>query len=267
MRYAVLSDVHANLTALTAVLEALDDVDAYLCTGDLVGYGPSPNECVELLAAIGAVCVAGNHDLIAVGALDETQSGLLARQTLAWTRRVMTPAARAYLQALPRTTTVAELLLAHGSPEDPEEYVLRPERAVEILAKVEDPQVTTVLLGHTHHQWVVGAAEGVLLHRRTGRVDLVQGQRYLLNAGSVGQSRDGDALARFLVLDTTERTAEMKAVEYDVRASSAALRAAGLPVRALHATDHSPRELALGARRRLRRATERWTGRPLRPRV
>ncbi|MGB8650855.1 MAG: metallophosphoesterase family protein, partial [Mycobacteriales bacterium] len=249
MRFGVLSDVHGNLHALRAVVAALDGhgVDGYLCTGDLVGYGPHPDACVELVAELGAHCVAGNHDLHAVGALDDGRAGVLARQTLAWTREVMSGATRAFLAALPLTRTVDGLLLAHGSPTDPQEYVRTEERAWQVLDDVTEPRVQGVLLGHTHHQWaVVAARPGELLRRRTGRVDLPAGARYLLNPGSVGQSRDGDTLARYLVLDTAARSAAFHAVGYDIAGCRAALRRAGLPVRGIDATDRSLRELARG---------------------
>ncbi|MCW2600024.1 MAG: metallophosphoesterase [Frankiales bacterium] len=259
MRYAVLSDIHANLHALRAVLTALESrgVESYVCAGDIVGYGPFPNECVELVAGLGAQCVAGNHDLIAAGALSEARSGTLARQTLAWTRDVMTAQTRCYLAGLPRTRTFGGLLVAHGSPHDPEEYVRTPERARELMNEVADPRVHALVLGHTHHQWAVSARDGQLLHRHPGSVSLRPEGRYVLNPGSVGQSRDGDTLARFLVLDTTAWTAEFCTVQYDAIASAGALRRAGLPVRSLHAGDRSLREIALGARRRV----SGWRGR------
>lgn len=251
MRYGVLSDIHANLHALSAGLSALaaDNVDEYLCTGDIVGYGPRPDECAALLATVGARCVAGNHDLMAIGALQEARAGVLARQALHWTRAAMSATTRAFLEALPRTLTTSGVLLAHGSPTDPEEYVRDPARAQQIIADAPE-DVSVVLLGHTHHQWAVSSGDGELLRRRTGGVRLRPGQGYLLNSGSIGQSRDGDGLARFLVLDTAQGWAEFRSVEYDVEASSADLRDAGLPVRSLHATDRSSRELVLGAQRR-----------------
>lgn len=255
MRYGVLSDVHANLHALERVVAALEwhGVDAYLCTGDLVGYGPHPNECIALVERLGALCVAGNHDLIAVGALDQDRAGQLARQSLGWTRQVLRPEARAFLEGLPRTRTVEGWLLAHGSPDDPQEYVRTPERAGELLRAAGAAAPRGIVLGHTHHQWAVAEHDGELLRRRTGRLALRPDRRHLLNAGSVGQSRDGDTQARFLVLDTTARVAEFHSVSYDVAGCAEALRQAGLPVRAVDITDHSLGELAKGARRRAAR--------------
>jgi predicted phosphodiesterase len=241
VRLVVLSDVHANLPALAAVLTAAerDGADEVLCAGDLVGYGPSPNECVALLASVGAVCVVGNHDLMALDALPGARAGVLARETITWTRKVLTPTTTQYLAGLPRRRTVHGVLLAHGSPDDPQEYVRSTERAVQLLAQLERPAQA------------IGSRSGELLRRATGSIALDRRERYLLNPGSVGQSRDGDDLARYLVLDTTAGTVDFCVTRYDVTASSRALRAAGLPVRGLHATDRSGRELARGVRRRL----------------
>lgn len=228
MRYAVLSDVHANLPALRAVLDAVPrhTVDGYLVTGDLVGYGAHPNECVELLASYDALCVAGNHDLIAVGSLPDARAGGLARETLAWTRSVLTEASRGYLSGLPNVREVGPILLAHGSPDDPQEYVTEPRRARELLDATPG---RLLLLGHTHHAWAVGRRAGTVLRRRTRSVRIDPDDRYLLNAGSVGQSRDRSLAARFAVLDLTAGTVAFRAVAYDVAACRTALIGAGLP--------------------------------------
>lgn len=138
MRYAVLSDVHANLPALRAVLGALEGlaerIDRHLVTGDLVGYGAFPNETVELIASLDPVVVAGNHDLMAIGALSHARAGALARRTLEWTASVLSSPSRAYLASLPRTAVVGDALLAHGSIDDPQEYVRTSRRAGELLA-------------------------------------------------------------------------------------------------------------------------------------
>ena len=233
MRYAVLSDVHANLPALRAVLDSLSSerIDGYLVTGDLVGYGAHPNECIDLLASLDPVAVAGNHDLIAIGALAPTRAGALARQTLAWTTSVLSPASRDYLVALPRTTVVGDLFLAHGSIDDPQEYVRTSQRAAETLAS---SPTRLVLLGHTHHPWAHGLRRGTVLRDRTGVVRIGDDDRWLLNAGSVGQSRDRTQLARFAVLDLAAATVVFRAVSYDVEACRRALVHAGLPPTTYH---------------------------------
>lgn len=217
MRVAVLSDVHANMQALVAVLAACrrEGFDRLLCAGDLVGYGPDPNACVELLHDVGAVSVAGNHDLIAVGRLDDTTCSRLARASLQWTRDHLREDVARQLAALPLLHEDGVLLMAHGSPEDPTEYVTQAERADELLAQVAvgSPAVQLLVLGHTHHPW---------LH--AGRT------RRMLNPGSVGQSRDRSPDARFAVVDLESRLATLHRVPYDVHACREALRRQGLPV-------------------------------------
>src|SRR4051794_40859719 len=125
MRIGLLSDVHANLFALRAAIARLraDGVDAWVCAGDLVGYGPHPDECVETIAELGPTCVAGNHELMLLGELADSRAGRLARESIAWTRTVVRDDVRSYLAGLPRTADTAGMLVAHGSPRDPQEDV------------------------------------------------------------------------------------------------------------------------------------------------
>ena len=155
MRYAVLADIHANLHALSAVLDKLsgERLDGYLCAGDLVGYGPQPNECVELIAELGATCVAGNHDLIAIGRLGNERCSTLARTSLEWTSGTLQPAARRFLAGLPlRAHAAGGVVLSHGSLEDPQEYVTRTTQVRAQLHHLnrEHPSARLLVLGHTH---------------------------------------------------------------------------------------------------------------------
>ncbi|HVL84506.1 MAG TPA: metallophosphoesterase family protein [Pseudonocardia sp.] len=250
MRYAVLSDVHGNLHALRAVVEAVrrEGVDGYLCLGDLVGYGPAPNECVEVVADLGAVCVAGNHDLIALGELGDERCGPLARQTNPWTREVIDEDTRRYLAALPPTARVGDVVLAHGAPGDPQKYVTYPDLADRVLDRLVDtePGYRVLAVGHTHVPWAYARTGGTLAKGRTrGPVRLDPADWHLLNPGSVGQSRDRSVDARYLVLDVERGEAALRAVAYDVRGHVAALRRAGLPA----GTHHLPPTLREGAER------------------
>src|SRR5215210_643586 len=138
MRLGLIADVHGNLHALDRVLERLapERVDAYVCAGDLVGYGPYPNECVERVSALGATCVAGNHDLIATGRLHPEGIGTLARATLGWTAHELRPETADLLHGLPLTSRVGPVLVAHGSLDDPSLYVT-PERAAHELGRLQ----------------------------------------------------------------------------------------------------------------------------------
>lgn len=234
----MISDVHANLPALSAALELLvaEHVDLYMCAGDIVGYGPHPNECVERVADLGARSIAGNHDLMAVGALCPAGAGDLARTTLAWTERVLTDDARAFLAALPRTLDAGGLVMSHGSLDDPSSYVITEAEAEEQLGELEVrfPEASVLLLGHTHRPLAHGSRRGRILRGTSGEVELERGERYVLNPGSVGQARERSPLVRVMVLDLRLRRATFHAARYDVRACRGALRRNGLPVDACH---------------------------------
>jgi predicted phosphodiesterase len=233
MRYGVFSDVHANLHALEAVLDFLADqrVDGYLCAGDLVGYGPLPNECVRRVLDLDVTCVAGNHDLIALGRLSDARCIALARDSLRWTREVLEDDVRARLAELPLAARVGDVALHHGSPGDVEDYVVTEEQALAVLAELPTsaPGADIVVLGHTHRPVAVGARSGSRLRAGTGSVGLPAGEPILLNAGAVGQSRTRDPRARVMVLDLAAREAAFHAVDYDVEGCRAALRERGLP--------------------------------------
>jgi predicted phosphodiesterase len=238
-RFGVMADVHGNLHALDAVLAFLStrDVDRYLCAGDLVGYGPQPNECVRRVLSLPGACVAGNHDLIALGRLGDERCAPLARRSLRWTRGVLEADARAMLASLPLAATCGgRVAIHHGSLADPEEYVLTEDRArqdLQALAAGAAP-VDVLILGQTHRPMAVGLRRGTLLRDATGVIQLERGERIMLNPGSVGQSRSRDPSARVAILDLTARAASFHAVAYDVDGCRRALRERGLPERSCH---------------------------------
>jgi predicted phosphodiesterase len=237
MRWGVVSDVHANLHALEAVLRLLrrEGVDRILCGGDLVGYGPHPNECVDRIASLDPppVVIAGNHDLMAIGRLPTRDLGPLPKQTIEWTIDVLGHDARRYLERLPGAAVTDDgVVVAHGSLDDPVEYVFDGVAAQAQLRLVAErhPHARVLVLGHTHLQRAY-CEEGE--HTPDGRVGLA-GRRWLLNAGSVGQSRERRALARALVLDMDRGDARFLGVDYDVSATERDLREAALPEYACH---------------------------------
>lgn len=231
MRVAVLSDVHANLVALDAVLGAVGSVDAVWHLGDIVGYGPDPDGVIARLAAVGAVGVSGNHDLAALGGNEIDWFNPDAKAAMEWTRGRISPASREWLSALPRTHRDGDFTLVHGSPRDPVwEYITSVPVARANLAVLE---TTIGLHGHTHlpMAWA----------DRDGRVEMIapgpsstfrlDGLPSLLNPGSVGQPRDGDPSASWLDIDTDARLATWRRVAYDVEAVRTAMLDAGLPGR------------------------------------
>lgn len=259
MRLGLFSDVHGNLQALEAVLERLaaDNVTHHVCAGDLVGYGPQPNECVALLRESGVCCVAGNHDLIATGRLGDEGISPLARETLRWTSSALTASTRAYLSQLPLIFRWQHLLIAHGAITDPRVRVRNGEQAAEQLATMtaRDSTLRMLILGHTHRPLIYGERRGPLAVRVGRPVALSAAERYLLNPGAVGQSRERRVRARCVILDLDEGWANFQALQYDLPACERVLRAHGLPAGTYHL---KPTALPKRARRYLRSA---WRGR------
>lgn len=233
MRIGVVSDIHANLEALEAVLADLERraPDALVCLGDFVGYGPDPNACVDRLAHGLRAAVVGNHDQAAVGARSIDDFNLFAQEAIVWTRQVLTDATRAALTALPVRVELEGLLLVHGSPRQPtDEYILDARTA---LASFAAEAFTVALVGHTHQPAVfVEARRRTTMRALTPGVPLAlePSRRYIVNVGSVGQPRDGDPRAAYLVLDTAGATATLFRVPYPVEQTQAKMDAAGLPV-------------------------------------
>jgi predicted phosphodiesterase len=230
MRIAVISDIHANLRALEAVVEAIESerVDAVWCLGDLVGYGPQPTACCEWASANTAVCLAGNHDLGVLGVLDLDDFSPDAAAAATWTREALTADARSFLEGLSSTAERNGVGLYHASPRDPVwEYVLTWETARDAIR--EAPTDLT-LVGHSHVPLAVVDGRGAIGGHAAGgtELDLVDG-RWLLNPGSVGQPRDGDPKAAWLLLDLEARHASFRRVPYDIARTQAEIRKEGLP--------------------------------------
>jgi predicted phosphodiesterase len=254
VRYAVLSDIHGNLHALEAALRVLSKVgvDEYLCAGDLVGYGPLPNECVAAVAELGARCVAGNHDLIALGRLSDERCSRLARDSLRWTTGELSDASRAFLAQLPDTLEApGGLVVGHGSLDDARTYVREPHERLAQLRALEQrhPAARLLVLGHTHRPVAHGERSGTLRPGRDGLVRLVPGERFLLNAGSVGQSRERTVRSQFLVLDLERSCARFYAVPYDVAGCRRELRRRGLAPSSHHSKPRPLRDRARAVRR------------------
>jgi diadenosine tetraphosphatase ApaH/serine/threonine PP2A family protein phosphatase len=230
MRVAVISDVHANYHALEAVLKEIDaaHVEVVWCLGDTVGYGPRPNECCEVVRDRAGHCLVGNHDLVVLGELAVGDFNDEAAAAAMWTRDVLTPESSAFLASLKPFGEVEGVDLFHASARDPIwEYVLTEEAA---LATLELSHAPLVLVGHSHVALAIAVEDG--------RVDggpapggskvALEGRR-LLNPGSVGQPRDGDPRAAWLLLDLEERFAEFHRVAYSIEHTQAEMRERGLP--------------------------------------
>jgi predicted phosphodiesterase len=234
MRYAIISDVHANLEALDVVLADVSKrrPDAVLCLGDFVGYGPDPVACVERLQGVLRAAVVGNHDLAALETQDTVAAKFnpLAYEAVVWTRQQLTGAVRDYLQGLPQRLTPDGFLCVHGSVRDPvEEYIVDTDTA---RASFDAAAFPWCLVGHTHMPLVfVQAGTAVtgepLLPDRP--LALLPDRRYIINAGSVGQPRDGDPRAAYLWLDTDALRVTLSRLEYPIAKTQEKMVTAGLP--------------------------------------
>lgn len=241
MRVAVISDIHANLPAFEAVLAEIGqtEVDEIWCLGDVVGYGAQPNECIDLAREHCAVCLVGNHDLAVLGRIDSFSFTPSAAEAVHWTRERLTIANAGYMRDLSPEGQREHIGLFHASPRDPTwEYVLSADQAAECM-DVQSQRVS--LIGHSHIALYFRESDpipGKPSFRREAegakaadfeRLDLDDDARWLLNPGSVGQPRDGDARASWLELDTVRELARFHRVAYDIDQAAQAIIAAALP--------------------------------------
>ena len=232
MRVAVISDVHGNAHALERVLEAIsgEAVDAIWCLGDIVGYGPQPNACASAISERAAICLAGNHDLLAIGSVVLTGDfNPDAAAAGTWTASVIDELARGFLASLAPEEHADGVDLYHASPRDPVwEYVLSEEAADAAFGLTAAP---IVLVGHSHVPLAIVSEDGRIAggHAPDGTTAELEHGRWLLNPGSVGQPRDGDPRAAWLLLDLDRGLAEFRRAAYDVAATQAEIREQGLP--------------------------------------
>ena len=231
MRVAVLSDIHGNLHALRAVLDAVaaEEADALWCLGDLVGYGPRPNECCAEVERAASLCLVGNHDLGVLGRIPLAEFSDDAAAAARWSQTVLSAEARAFLERLRSLGSAEDVELFHASPRDPVwEYVLSDEVALAAFRLTSAP---VVLVGHSHVALAFvlenGAVDGAVVPGGA-EIDLADG-RFILNPGSVGQPRDGDPRAAYLVLDLDARRALHRRVAYPIERTQEEIRERGLP--------------------------------------
>ncbi len=235
-RYLILSDVHANLTALETAIEAAKGRwDEGICLGDVVGYGPDPNEAIERVRSLGLATIRGNHDKASSGMEGADEFNPIARAAVDWTQRQLEPENLRWLRELPRGPLTRDgLTFVHGAVADEDEYVFTPEGAAESLRIAPSP---LVFFGHTHVQGgfllrgerVDGFRPSVSEAAGVVTMELDGDARYLINPGSIGQPRDGDPRAAFVLFDSGKRAIEFWRVPYDIEAVQQRMDEAGLP--------------------------------------
>ncbi|MFN7210933.1 MAG: metallophosphoesterase family protein [Aggregatilineales bacterium] len=241
MRILIISDIHANLAAFESVLsDAKGDWDYVWCLGDVVGYGPDPNECCELLKTLPHLCLAGNHDWAALGRLDIRTFNADARKVVLWTQEALKPENIAYLDALPTTFVLGQYTLAHGSPREPVwEYILDP-----IIAALNFPHFETpyCFVGHTHTPVIYklmserGDTDAQApVYRQPAQLN---GHRLIVNPGSVGQPRDSNPDAAYAMLDVETNVLEYRRVPYPIHVTQEKMRRADMPERLIARLEH-----------------------------
>jgi diadenosine tetraphosphatase ApaH/serine/threonine PP2A family protein phosphatase len=229
MRCAILSDIHGNLEALQAVLDdvAGQDIDICLCLGDLVGYGADPNLCAQRIREVSHQVVAGNHDHAAVGKTDVSVFNPHARRAIAWTAKNLLPENVQYLSGLPYTARLDDLLLVHATPSDPAAWnYLLSRQAAKAEFDIFSDRICAI--GHSHQPLVFSQTDGLSNWARQP-LRCASGERYIVNVGSVGQPRDGDPRASYVIFDHQADTLQLRRVAYDIQGAQRKILQAGLP--------------------------------------
>ncbi len=231
MRWAIISDIHANFQALETVLRKADSVgwDRMICLGDIVGYGADPNGCVELVSARCEVTIMGNHDAAALGITDTSRFSIPARESTQWTAAQLSAENRRYLGALPYSAEFGSFEIVHSTPEDPPawHYLMT---EFDAAALYDSFGKNLLFFGHTHVACVFQrTAGGAVSQLEPQSFPPADGSRYIINAGSVGQPRDGDPRASFALLDTDRKQVEFYREEYDIELAQRRIIDAGLP--------------------------------------
>lgn len=231
MKFGLFADIHANLEALTAVLQALEaeGVDRLICLGDLVGYGPDPVACIQRVSETADVVLAGNHDHAASGLLPIDRFNRDAKAALQWTRTQLDDKSKAYLRSLPLVYENGTLMAVHATPEAPEKwrYIMR---EMDIKTNLDLLELPICVIGHSHVPGIfVKDATGDLYVHHEPELEFKEGSKYLINIGSVGQPRDGIPKSAYGVMDMDAGTYALKRVGYDVKTVQKKMAGEGLP--------------------------------------
>jgi len=242
MRYAIIADIHANLAALMAVLTDItkrEEIGGVWCLGDIIGYGPDPRQCIELLRRTNHICVAGNHDLAAIGEIDTSDFNPDAAAACEWTAKQLTAQDRVYLKGLPLVIEKDDFTLAHGSPRQPIwEYILSISTARENFAYFKSK---FCLVSHSHVPVIFkyGKTGSCSFSQFSTNEELVLGEeRLIINPGAVGQPRDGDPRASYAIYDSETKKIKLYRVPYDIAATQARMVEQRLPLRLVGRLSH-----------------------------
>lgn len=231
MKYAILADIHGNLEALNVVAQSIIDADDVICLGDIVGYGPNPNECIEIVDKLKCTTIAGNHDMACIGKLDPANFNREAMEAVEWTAKVLNEPSIKHLEALTEHQTIHDFEMVHGSLRDPlSEYI---SNIHEGAATIELMKKKLCFVGHLHIPLVIvkeksGSYDGWQLNDGDV-IDITKFDKVIVNVGAVGQPRDMDNRASYGIYDSEASTIEIKRVSYNIGAVQDKMRKVGLP--------------------------------------
>ncbi|MCX7882790.1 MAG: metallophosphatase family protein [Brevinematales bacterium] len=220
MRIALMSDIHGNYEALKAFEKHSPNYDELYCLGDVVGYGPSPENCVLWIKDKASLVIQGNHERALFDSHERHLMNVLAREQILWTKRHLSPESLAVLSLWPEEIKHYPFWLCHGSPSDPDMYIMGPKEASLALYRLEETGLFFALFGHTHYPGVIDE-QGNFWYEKDKPLFLHTGKRYLINPGSIGQPRDGDPRLSFCVLTSRRRGWEVTffRYEYDIEST------------------------------------------------
>ncbi|GMW00660.1 MAG: hypothetical protein AMXMBFR84_17970 [Candidatus Hydrogenedentota bacterium] len=230
MRYALISDIHANLDALNAVLARIETigVDQIVCLGDAVGYNANPDECINILRERNIPTICGNHDAVACGLEEPYGFNPVAFSAVMWTREHISPDNLKWLHDLPVNLTFDHFLAAHGSPTDRDCYMFTWEDILPHMTYLEERNLQVCFFGHTHSPGIF-SSDGTYTVDDDSRFALGDGKLFFINPGSVGQPRDGDSRASFGLFDSESKVFELVRQEYDIDQAAQRIVDAELP--------------------------------------
>ncbi len=231
MKYAIISDIHGNLEALQSVLADIErrEIESIICLGDVVGYGPNPNECVELIREKAEFILAGNHDHAPIGKLDVAYFNPWARTAIEWTRQQLDESSVEFLLSLPLKLEIDGFTVVHSTPHDPEEwnYIITIGDAVKNFPEFKSQ---VCFIGHSHVPMTISLDElDICRVVRENPLHIEKQLRYIINVGSVGQPRDLNPRSSFGIYDTTEKVFELCRVDYDIAKTQNKIRESNLP--------------------------------------
>ncbi|MDA2919567.1 metallophosphatase family protein [Desulfobacterota bacterium AH_259_B03_O07] len=231
MKYAIISDIHSNLEAFERTLLEIDDIGVnwIICLGDIVGYGANPNECVDIIRERNIISIMGNHDVVACGRKEPIDFNPIARDAALWTRNELTTENKDFLNNLPQAKEIEDFLIVHGSLSDPDLYIFSNEDASMEFHLMDNYNIC--FFGHTHVRIYYVYLNNLIENFYDDNIGINGDNKYLINPGSVGQPRDRDPRASFLIYDHKDNEVKFIRLEYDIYSAQEKIILAGLDKR------------------------------------